>query len=332
MLDLRDSVEIVIPVRATVPWLQHALESIAQQTLKPRYITVIDDGVEGPEVIQALGARLFSERFRLIKSSGQGISAALNTAIEASDAYWIARMDADDIAHRDRLSNQLEFLSAYSGRVIGCGTQVRFINSNNKILGRSRLPTDWSQIMQQIQSHTCFVHSSMVIRRDALIATPYRPGMDGAEDVDLILRLLEKGPVVNLNDVLLDYRLHLTQESFRARARTTAVQELAFRLALSRRKRKLDPLEHTADLAERFIHWRLSDPAYVRSRTFLTALRYGRTYLGGLDFWGFSQMALVSLKSIPTSWSSLHISWQVARKAGGALLNQPTPFAELNVP
>jgi hypothetical protein len=32
----------------------------------------------------------------------------------------------------------------------------------------------------------------MVIRRDALIATPYRPSMDGAEDVDLILRLTEK--------------------------------------------------------------------------------------------------------------------------------------------
>jgi glycosyltransferase involved in cell wall biosynthesis len=332
MSDLRNSVEIIIPVTATVPWLRHALESIAAQTLQPRSITVIDDAVEAPEVIHTLGTRLFSERFRLIKSSGHGISAALNTAIEASDAYWIARMDADDIAHPDRLSNQLDLLSAHSGRVIGCGTQVRFINSNNKILGHSYLPSEWSQIKQQIQSRTCFVHSSMIIRRDALIATPYRPSMDGAEDVDLILRLTEKGPVVNLNKALLDYRLHLTQESFRTRARTTAVQELAFRLAQSRRERKLDPLEAASDLAERFIQWRLSDPAYVRSRTFLTALRYGKAYLAGLDFRGFSQMILVGLRSVPTSWSSLHISWQVARRAGAALLNQPTPFAELNVP
>jgi len=332
MSDLRNSVEIIIPARSTVPWLRHALESIAAQTLQPSSITVIDDAVEAPEVIHTLGTCLFSERFRLIKSSGHGISAALNTAIEASDAYWIARMDADDIAHPDRLSNQLDFLSAHSSRVIGCGTQVRFINSNNKILGRSYLPSEWSQIKQQIQSRTCFVHSSMVIRRDALIATPYRPSMDGAEDVDLILRLTEKGPVVNLNKALLDYRLHLTQESFRTRARTTAVQELAFRLAQSRRERRLDPLEAASDLAERFIQWRLSDPAYVRSRTFLTALRYGRAYLVGLDFRGFSQMTLVSLRSVPTSWSSLHISWQVARRAGAALMSQSTPFAELNVP
>jgi glycosyltransferase involved in cell wall biosynthesis len=325
------SIEVVIPVTADVPWLLYSLESVARQSLQPRSITVVDDGVENPEAIRALGTRLFSDRFRLIKSLGQGISAALNTAIAASDAYWIARMDADDIAHPDRLNKQLNFLATDTG-TIGCGSQIRFINSNNRILGYSSLPTEWSQITQKIQSRTCFVHSSMMIRRDVLLATPYRPSMDGAEDVDLILRLVEKGRIINLRDKLLDYRLHLAQESFRSRARGTAVQELAFRLALSRQLRKFDPLEHRADLADRFIQWRLSDPAYVRSRTFLTALRYGRTYLRGLDFWGFSQIAVVGLNSVPTSWSCMHISWQVARRAGAALLNQPTPFAELNVP
>jgi glycosyltransferase involved in cell wall biosynthesis len=325
------SIEVVIPVTADVPWLLYSLESVARQSLQPRFITVVDDGVENPEAIRALGTRLFSDRFRLIKSLGQGISAALNTAIAASDAYWIARMDADDIAHPNRLSKQLNFLATDTG-TIGCGSQIRYINSNNRILGYSSLPTEWSQITQTIQSRTCFVHSSMMIRRDVLLATPYRPSMDGAEDVDLILRLVEKGRIINLRDKLLDYRLHLAQESFRSRARGTAVQELAFRLALSRQLRKFDPLEHRADLADRFIQWRLSDPAYVRSRTFLTALRYGRTYLRGLDFRGFSQIAVVGLNSVPTSWSCMHISWQVARRAGAALLNQPTPFAELNVP
>jgi glycosyltransferase involved in cell wall biosynthesis len=330
MLDVPKTIDVVIPVTATVPWLRYALESIARQTMQPRFITVVDDGVENPELIRTLGARLFSERFRLIKSPGRGISTALNTAIAASHADWIARMDADDIAHRDRLNKQLNFLATHPD-TIGCGSQIRFINSNNRFLGYSNLPTEWSKITEQIQSRTCFVHSSIMIRRDALLATPYRPSMDGAEDVDLILRVVEKGRIINLRDPLLDYRLHPTQESFRARARGTAVQELAFRLALSRRVRKCDPLEHTVDLAERFIQWRLSDPAYVRSRTFLTALRYGRTYLRGLDFWGFSQMVLVGLNSLPTSWSCLHISSQVVRKAGAALLNQPTPFAELNV-
>src|SRR5438034_9014854 len=115
---LRNYVELIIRVRATVPWLRHALESIAAQYLQPHSITVIDDAVEAPEVIHTLGTRLSSERFRLIKSSGHGISAALNTAMEASDAYLIARMDADDSADPARLSNQLDLLLAHSGPVI----------------------------------------------------------------------------------------------------------------------------------------------------------------------------------------------------------------------
>jgi glycosyltransferase involved in cell wall biosynthesis len=331
MSDLRESIEIVIPVRAAVPWLRHALESIASQIFQPSYVTVVDDGAEAIEGIQALGNRLFGDRFQLVKSSGAGISNALNTAIEASRAHWIARMDADDVAHPNRLSKQLDYLSAHCGHIIGCGTQVRFINSTGKVLGRSHLPTVWSEIKEKIQSRTCFVHSSMVIRRDALLATPYRPSMDGAEDVDLILRLAEKGPVVNLNDALLDYRLHLTQESFRTRARHTAVQELAFRLAWSRRRKHFDPLEIDPLLAEKFIDWRLSVPGYIRSRTFLTALRYMRTHLSGCDLNGSWHCFWVALRSLPPLPGSIFISWRVFRRAAAALLDQPTPFPSLNL-
>jgi glycosyltransferase involved in cell wall biosynthesis len=329
---VHNPIDVVIPARGPVPWLAVALQSLAAQTLRPISITVVDDGLESPATVRNLGDRLFSGRFQFLNNHGSGISAALNTATKQSRAYWVARMDADDVAHPDRLGRQLAFLSNQPERVLACGTQVRFINSRGKVLAKSRLPRDWSQISAQINSRTCFVHSSMVFRREALLATPYRSCMDGAEDVDLVLRLTEKGLVLNLDEPLLDYRLHMTQESFRDRARATAIQELAFRLARSRQKRNVDPLEHTGDLAERFIRWRLSDPAYIRARTFLTALRYAKTYLAGMDILGFIQMASMSLKSFPTTWSSLNIAWQVARGAGAALLSQTTPFVELNAP
>jgi glycosyltransferase involved in cell wall biosynthesis len=327
-----DFIDAIIPTRGPVPWLTTALQSLAAQTLQPTWITVIDDGLENPAMVRNLGDRLFSTRFQLLNNHGRGISAALSTAIKQSRADWIARMDADDVAHPDRLERQLAFLANQPDQVFACGTQVRFINSRGRVLGESHLSTDWSQIHAQIYSRTCFVHSSMIFRREALLATPYRPSMDGAEDVDLVLRLVEKGQVLNLDEPLLDYRLHATQESFRDRARATAIQELAFRLALSRQKRKIDPLDHADDLAERFIRWRLSDPAYVQARTFLTALRYAKTYLAGMDIHGFIQMASIGLKSLPTTWSSLNIAWHVAHRAGAALLSQTTPFAELNAP
>jgi len=306
------------------------MQSIADQSLAPRCITLINDGVDDARSVEKLGKDLFGERFQLLENDGHGISAALNTAIRQSSAEWIARMDADDVAHPQRLQRQLEFLKAQADGTIGCGTQVRFINADGVVLDRSRLPTAWQDIVKQIYCTTSFIHPTLVIRRDALLATPYRSQMDGAEDVDLILRLAEKGKLLNLGEALLDYRLDSTQESFRTRARQTALQELAFRLARGRRKTGTDPLAVKPELAENFLRWRLSDAGYVETRYFLTALRYMKTYLRGKDLKGFTQVAVISLKWLPTRLSSIRLGWRVARRAGAALLNQTTPFNELN--
>jgi len=306
------------------------MQSIADQSLAPTCITLVNDGVDDARSVEKLGKDLFGERFQLLENDGHGISAALNTAIRHSSAEWIARMDADDVAHPQRLQRQLEFLKAQADGTIGCGTQVRFINADGVVLDRSRLPTAWQDIVKQIYCTTSFIHPTLVIRRDALLATPYRSQMDGAEDVDLILRLAEKSKLLNLGEALLDYRLDSTQESFRTRARQTALQELAFRLARARRKTGTDPLAVKPELAENFLRWRLSDPGYVETRYFLTGLRYMETYLRGKDLKRFTQVAVMSLKWLPTRLSSIRLGWRVARRAGAALLNQTTPFNELN--
>jgi glycosyltransferase involved in cell wall biosynthesis len=306
------------------------MQSIADQSLAPRCITLINDGVDDARSVEKLGKDLFGERFQLLENDGHGISAALNTAIRQSSAEWIARMDADDVAHPQRLQRQLEFLKAQADGTIGCGTQVRFINADGVVLDRSRLPTAWHDIIKQIYCRTSFIHPTLLIRRDVLLATPYRSAMDGAEDVDLILRLAEKGKILNLNEALLDYRLNSTQESFRARPRQTALQELAFRLARARRKTGLDPLAVNPELGEKFVRWRLSDPTYVETRYFLTALRYLHAYLRGKDLKGFTELALISLQWLPLRSSSIRLGWRVARRAGAALMDQTTPFNELN--
>jgi len=325
-----ESTEVVIPARGVTPWLSLSLSSIASQNLQPAGVIIVDDGLDDRPAVDDMGRGLFGERFRLLKNMSRGISAALNTGIQQSSARWIVRMDADDVAHPNRFQQQLDFLKDAPEDVLGCGTQVRFINPAGRVLGYSHLPLSWEETSEQMLYKTCFVHSTLVLRREALLTTPYRPTMDGAEDVDLVLRLSETGKILNLNQVLLDYRVHLNQESFRFRARHTAVQELAFRLALCRRQKAMDPLETDPELAEKFIQWRLSTPGYVGSRTFLTALRYMKTHLYGFDVKGFTRCATVGLRSLPMRPSSLSIAWRVFRKAGAALLDQPTPFALLN--
>ena len=327
----KTSIDVVIPARGRLPWLQRSLESIASQSLQPTSITMIDDGFDEKTATTDLGKRLFGERFRILKNTGHGISAALNTAVQESSAQWIARMDADDIAYPDRFKRQILFLNNSPDDVLGCGTQVRLVNSRGHPLEESTLPCSWQEIMTKVFSTTCFVHPSLVLRRDALLTTPYRSKLDGAEDVDLILRLCEKGKILNLDQVLLDYRIHFSQESFRSRARQTAIQELAFRLAACRRKNHPDPLDQDPSLAEKFIQWRLSTNGYIRCRTFLTALRYMKTYWMGGDLGGFARTAFLSLASLPVSPAGVYIAWRVSQRAGAALVDGMTPFDPLNL-
>jgi glycosyltransferase involved in cell wall biosynthesis len=322
------SVEVILPARGATPWLASSLLSLATQTTPPSVITVVDDGLLDASFVGRLGTELIGNSFRLIKSSGRGISAALNTGIQQSSAQWIMRMDADDISHRHRLEKQLAFLQNAPPKVLGCGTQVRFINRNGVVIGRSHLPMTWDKMTNRILSQTCFVHPTLLLRRAILLRTPYRPSLDGAEDLDLILRLSEAGEILNLKEPLLDYRIYLNQESFATRARQTALQELAFRLALSRRN--LDPLDNDPSLSENFVQWRLSDRAYVRTRLCMTALRYIKTYLMGLTLDGVKEAALIALRNFPMDAASLHIAWLVARNSGAAMLTQLTPFPELN--
>ena len=93
----------------------------------------------------------------------------------------------------------------------------------------------------------------------------------------------------------------------------------------------MDPLDDDPTLAEQFIQWRLASAGYIRSRTFLTALRYVKTYLSGGDLSGATRAAYVCLKSLPVSIAAFTIAFRVSQKAGAALVDSITPFEVLNL-
>ena len=67
---------------------------------------------------------------------------------------------------------------------------------------------------------------SRCFRRDALLAVGgYREGCDPVEDLDLYLRLAERGRLANLPETLLRYRHHLRQDEQRARGRAPPDRE-----------------------------------------------------------------------------------------------------------
>jgi hypothetical protein len=125
-------------------------------------------------------------------------------------------MDADDIAHPRRLEQQVAFLARHPDVAV-VGGAVRVIGPGGVVLSqRVSYPETDAAIKKVLQRANPLVHPATLARRHLLLRVGgYRPQLEGAEDLDLWLRLSERHQLANLPDVVLDYRIHSGQVSSR---------------------------------------------------------------------------------------------------------------------
>jgi glycosyltransferase involved in cell wall biosynthesis len=210
-------VSVVLPFRDAAPTLEAALDSILAQRGVALELIAVDDGSrdEGTAIAQRYAAR--HAALRVIRTEGLGIARALQLGVEQARTPLIARMDGDDLAHEDRLAEQLEAL-AQQPAVAALGTQVSCFPASEVGEGLQRY-VSWQNALLSPEDHArqLFVesplcHPSIVVRREALDAIGgYRHG-DFPEDYDLFLRLDAHGyALAKLPAVLLQWRHHPTR-------------------------------------------------------------------------------------------------------------------------
>lgn len=178
-----------------------ALDSLFAQTGNDFEIVAVDDA--STDQTQAiLNQRSRGDRrlrvFSTAQGAEQGIVAALNLGIAAAKGRYIARMDADDISHPDRLRLQAEYLDAHveAGLV---ASRVEFAGDRQAQRGLA-LFVDWTNelltpaaIARSRFVETPIVHPSVMFRRELIgLHGGYRSG-DFPEDYELWLRWLEAG-------------------------------------------------------------------------------------------------------------------------------------------
>ena len=188
-------------------YLKKAVRSILDQSFEDFELLVVANGPDAKDIENFL-LENFSEEKRLviIKSDIPQLAYALNVGIEHAKFDYVARMDADDIAHPERLKLQLEYLLNNDLDVVG--TDIRIINQSEEVTGYKVLPKG-SSINKYLRFKNVFVHPSTLIRKSMLIKVRgYNAGFN-SEDYDLWLRLKRIGVRWdNMPETLLDYRMH----------------------------------------------------------------------------------------------------------------------------
>jgi glycosyltransferase involved in cell wall biosynthesis len=205
-------VSVVLPVWNAAATLPECLDSLLAQSLEDFEILATDDGsTDGSR--ELLRARAFAQpRLRLLEQPHRGLVAALNLAAQAARAPLLARMDADDVAHPDRLGLQLDHFERrpraeilatrvrVSGRARGNAGMRAYVAWSNRLLTHDAIARD-------LFVESPLVHPSVMLPRRLLLRLGgYREGAF-PEDYDLWLRALRAGVrFAKLKDVLLEWR------------------------------------------------------------------------------------------------------------------------------
>lgn len=189
---------ILLPFRNAAPTLQAAIASMAAQTLADWELLLIDNAStdEGPAIAERWARR--DTRIRLVQEPTVGIAHALNTGLAQAQGRYIARMDADDISHPERLSKQFAFMEA-SPDIGVLGTQTRFASTVAQSSGM-RWFVQWQNTIVTPHEHCIkrfvdapLAHPTVMFRRELVERYGGYSTEPMPEDHELWLRWMDAG-------------------------------------------------------------------------------------------------------------------------------------------
>jgi glycosyltransferase involved in cell wall biosynthesis len=195
---------VVMPVHNVLPYLDKSIASILNQKLRDFEFVILDDASTDGSTARLRDWAQQDSRIRLYESRSQlGPSASSNFIVRKARAPILARMDADDVSHPERLIRQWEIIRSRP-EVALLGTLYEGINGR----GQQVRPSDRWRVARST-AFLPFVHGSIMFRREYFEEVGgYREECAGWEDYDLLLRMRERGLIMTLGNTLYSYRFH----------------------------------------------------------------------------------------------------------------------------
>ena len=205
-------ISILLPTYNGEKCVKLAIESVLAQDFFDWELIVLDDGSkDGTEKIIAEYMKKDSRIIFIKQSQNLGLQKNLNSGIRIAKGEYIARIDQDDEwLGNDKLKKQLDFLEKNRGYVL-VGTGAVLYSEEGGKIGEYHMPLEDNDIRMRMLARNCFLHPSILARKDSLLKVGLYNEDSGAsyvEDYDLWLRLGMVGKIANINKTFLKIVVH----------------------------------------------------------------------------------------------------------------------------
>lgn len=208
-----------MPVYNAEDYLVEAIESILKQTYQNfEFIIVNDHSTDKSwEIIQKYQKRYPNKirAFNLKRTLNRGGDACANIGLSKAKGKYIARMDADDIAHPKRLEKQITFLEKNKD-IFLVGTNAKVINTKGKIIGDKTVPLSHGKIYRLYFTFHPIIHPSVMYKRIVNKKRFYYSNKFSANnDYYIFFKMICSGyKFANIKEKLLYYRIHDKNNTF----------------------------------------------------------------------------------------------------------------------
>jgi len=211
------AISVIMSVYNGERYLRGAIDSILNQTFSNFEFIIIDDG--STDSSADIVRNYIDSRIRFIQQKNEGLAVALNRGIELAKGKYIARMDADDISHPDRLRLQYDYMRNHNDVDI-LGGQAYLVDGNGAVVGEKLKPTAPEVIRRAIEYASPLIHPTYLVKANVYHELGgYRVHFPVGQDYDFLLRAFDAGKsIANIDQYLLYYRVN-TKSSRPARDR-----------------------------------------------------------------------------------------------------------------
>lgn len=193
-------------------FLEKAVSSVINQTVRPNEIVLVKDGPIGSKLNEVIKVFIdsYPDLFNIIElKHNKGLGKALSIGINNCKYDLIARMDTDDIAKKNRFEKQIELFRKHPNLDIVGSWVDEFQDEITNVLSKRKVPETSKQIMEFSKKRNPFNHPTVMYKKKAVLEAGNYIDFYLNEDYYLWLRMLKKGfKGYNIQESLLYFRVN----------------------------------------------------------------------------------------------------------------------------
>ena len=200
----KPKVSFICSVKNGSEYIKRCSSSVLNQSLNEIELIFVDDHSTDDTWSMMEEISRKDERARSVRNYGrEGLTYSLNMGLDFARGDFVARIDVDDFAHRDRAEKQVAMLESYDKAVM-VSSCYRVVDSQDWLLYSHGPPGDPKMLRWSLCFRNYVRHSTAMWRRS--LDVRYEPAFPHAQDYELWCRIARVGDIVTLGSVVATIR------------------------------------------------------------------------------------------------------------------------------